>query len=104
MSDDDRYRRFNLRIPKDVFDVIQDLALERSHSMNAEIVQRLEASLMPVAMWPTDAPDDSSPISPEEKSFIAIMRSMSEPERMILRGVLRGMAEGRDAVSKPRDQ
>ena len=45
MSDDDRYRRFNLRIPKDTFERLQASADARSHSMNAEIVQRLEASL-----------------------------------------------------------
>lgn len=46
MSDDDRYRRFNLRIPKELFAQLQEQADVRSHSMNAEIVQRLEDSLV----------------------------------------------------------
>ena len=45
MSDDDRYRRFNLRIPKELFAQLQEQADVRSHSMNAEIIQRLERSL-----------------------------------------------------------
>ncbi|GBQ79544.1 hypothetical protein AA13595_0055 [Gluconacetobacter johannae DSM 13595] len=45
MSDDDRYRRFNLRIPKDLFERLQKEADARSHSMNAEIVQRLRRSI-----------------------------------------------------------
>lgn len=46
MSDDDRYRRFNLRIPKDLFAHLQRAADSHSHSMNAEIVHRLEESAM----------------------------------------------------------
>lgn len=44
MADDDRYRRFNLRIPKEAFSRLQDAADERSHSMNAEILRRIELS------------------------------------------------------------
>lgn len=45
MSNNDRYRRFNLRIPKETFDLLQEEADANSHSMNAEIVQRLERSI-----------------------------------------------------------
>lgn len=44
MSETDRYRRFNLRIPTELFDQLQKEADARSHSMNAEIVARLEGS------------------------------------------------------------
>lgn len=44
MSDDDRYRRFNLRIPKELFAQIQEQADARSHSMNAEILRRIDLS------------------------------------------------------------
>jgi len=44
MSDDDRYRRFNLRIPKDLYARLMEAADVRSHSMNAEIIQRLEST------------------------------------------------------------
>lgn len=44
MNNTDRYRRFNLRIPKETYERLQEAADARSHSMNAEIVQRLEES------------------------------------------------------------
>jgi len=46
MSSDDRYQRVNLRIPKDLHARIMEAADAHSHSMNAEIVQRLEKSLL----------------------------------------------------------
>ncbi|WP_086642929.1 Arc family DNA-binding protein [Acetobacter sp. DsW_063] len=42
MSDDDRYTRITLRIPKELTLKLKDAADARSHSMNAEIIQRLE--------------------------------------------------------------
>lgn len=50
MSDDDRYRRFNLRIPKELFAQLQEQADARSHSMNAEILHRLEESFEPASV------------------------------------------------------
>jgi len=47
MADEDRYTRITLRIPKDIIPALKAAADQRSHSMNAEIVQRLEASLEP---------------------------------------------------------
>lgn len=44
MSDDDRYTRITLRIPKELVGSLKEAADARSHSMNAEIVQRLEDS------------------------------------------------------------
>lgn len=43
--EEDRYTRITLRIPKDVHAGLQASADARSHSMNAEIVQRVEKSL-----------------------------------------------------------
>lgn len=47
MSMDDKYQRVNLRIPKELHARIMGAADARSHSMNAEIVQRLEDSFEP---------------------------------------------------------
>lgn len=44
---EDRYTRITLRIPKKTHKALQEAADARSHSMNAEIVQRLEDSLSP---------------------------------------------------------
>lgn len=53
MSNNDRYRRFNLRIPKETFERLQEAADARSHSMNAEIVQRLEESFSQSSSHPS---------------------------------------------------
>lgn len=42
--EEDRYIRITLRIPKDTHLLLLTAADARSHSMNAEIVARLEAS------------------------------------------------------------
>lgn len=44
MSDEDRYTRITLRIPRDLHTKLQTSSEVVSHSMNAEIVQRLEDS------------------------------------------------------------
>lgn len=44
MSEDDRYTRVTLRIPKELTALLKEAADRGSHSMNAEIVQRLEGS------------------------------------------------------------
>lgn len=44
MVDDDRFTRITLRIPKDLHSKLSVKASDAAHSMNAEIVQRLEAS------------------------------------------------------------
>ncbi|WP_225199260.1 Arc family DNA-binding protein [Gluconobacter oxydans] len=44
MADEDRYTRITLRIPKELTALLKAAADDSSHSMNAEIVQRLEQS------------------------------------------------------------
>ena len=99
MSDDDRYRRFNLRIPKEAFASLQDAADARSHSMNAEIVQRLEASLNKGSLL-TDALEGYErqlmPSTPDERGIIKIPRAMPDIEKVILLGVPTGIAGARD--------
>lgn len=47
MSDEDRYTRITLRIPKALTAQLKSGADERSHSMNAEIIRRLEETFEP---------------------------------------------------------
>lgn len=42
--EEDRYIRITLRMPKDTHLLLSTAAEEKSHSMNAEIISRLEAS------------------------------------------------------------
>lgn len=42
--EEDRYIRITLRMPKDTHVLLSNAAETKSHSMNAEIVSRLEAS------------------------------------------------------------
>ncbi|WP_258367926.1 Arc family DNA-binding protein [Komagataeibacter oboediens] len=86
MSDEDRYRRFNLRIPKDVFAALQVTADARSHSMNAEIIQRLEQSLQINGLASTVKTDE---LSPEESLMLGIWRAMSHDEKMAMMAFLR---------------
>lgn len=73
MSEEDRYRRFNLRIPKDVFAALQVVADAHSHSMNAEIVQRLERSLQINSHLEEIVVEE---LRPEEKSLISALRAV----------------------------
>jgi hypothetical protein len=53
--DEDRYRRFNLRIPRELYSELTRVAAERSHSVNAEIVARLEDSF-------SESPTNGTPL------------------------------------------
>lgn len=46
MTEEDRYTRITLRIPKDLRDKLAEAANSKSHSMNAEIIQRVEESFI----------------------------------------------------------
>lgn len=98
MSDDDRYRRFNLRIPKSVFARLQIEADARSHSMNAEIIQRLEGSLKSGTIL-TDAIEDldreMTPQNEDERAIIKILRGLTKKEKAILHGLLQGFVDAR---------
>ncbi|NIE81552.1 MULTISPECIES: Arc family DNA-binding protein [Asaia] len=89
MSEDDRYRRFNLRIPKEDFSRLQEAADARSHSMNAEIVQRLEASLSGGAVPDVPASADLAAV---ELALIRMWRAMNDGERNALAVVAEQLA------------
>jgi len=95
MSDDDRYRRFNLRIPKAAFEQLQRAADARSHSMNAEIVQRLVESLsLKDVGYTGDQPPDFSGV---ELGMIGIFRDLEEEEKRAILVLLRNMAIAKNA-------
>ena len=86
MSEEDRYRRFNLRIPKDVFAALQVAADARSHSMNAEIIQRLGQSLQIGVLVPTVKSDE---LNPEESLMMRIWREMTHDQKLAMMALLR---------------
>ncbi|MFT8354602.1 MAG: Arc family DNA-binding protein [Gluconobacter japonicus] len=105
MSDEDRYRRFNLRIPKETFASLQEAADERSHSMNAEIVQRLELTLGLMFKSPART-EEKFPegISPDEKALIRMWRILDSADKSAL-GILmaRLMPKGSNGPDIPKD-
>ena len=66
------YTRFNLRIPADLFDDLKIAAERKSHSMNAEIIERLRRSIQA-----SKDNDRLSAMSDEEKAAIrAVAQSL----------------------------
>lgn len=93
MDSEEKYQRVNLRIPKELHARVMEAAGERSHSMNAEIVQRLEVSLSgrPIV----DVPE-SEGLNADERSLVRAMRSMDDDERAALVSLAR-MLSSREA-------
>jgi len=65
-ENDERYTRITLRIPKELHAKLQDAADQTSHSMNAEIVQRLESTFRMSATAMVDGRVVSISINPME--------------------------------------
>lgn len=80
MDSEDKYQRVNLRIPKTLHAQVMEAAGERSHSMNAEIVQRLDISFSPYSPAPLLIAG-SGDISGQEKELIGMWRSMDSEAR-----------------------
>lgn len=68
MDKDDRYTRITLRIPKDLHSKLSDAADETSKSMNAEIIARLEDSVL------RDTPVDELVNASKAKELAALAR------------------------------
>ena len=85
---EDRYTRITLRIPKKVHKSLQEAADARSHSMNAEIVQRLEESFSQSASH-GEAQEHVIPVSnyrasvEEVGKFFIIANAMSAKKNFI---------------------
>lgn len=96
---DERRVPITLRMPRALLDALKDAADGRSHSMNAEIVQRLEASLSKGSLL-TEALEGYErqlmPSNPDERGIIKILRAMTEKEKAILLGVINGIADARE--------
>jgi len=83
MSSDDRYQRVNLRIPRDLHAQVMEAADARSHSMNAEIVQRLEVSFSPYS--PISAiMYGMGEASAVERQILGLWRQLSEEDQFLL--------------------
>jgi len=89
MSDDDRYTRITLRIPKDLTQALKRAADLDSHSMNAEIIQRLSSTFefdgfsnVPNENVDHEAMEGS--IGREEAALLNIWRELSFNEREAL--------------------
>ncbi|MFT8952976.1 MAG: Arc family DNA-binding protein [Gluconobacter sp.] len=80
MDSEEKYQRVNLRIPRELHARVMEAAGERSHSMNAEIVQRLDVSFKPYSSIPLllAASDD---ISSQEQELVGMWRSMDSEAR-----------------------
>ncbi len=90
MSAEDRYQRVNLRIPKELHARIMEVADARSHSMNAEIIQRLEQSLRiggPVSTVKSDE------LNPEESLLIKIWRAMDIDQKLGIMAFLKAFID-----------
>jgi hypothetical protein len=68
METDDRYTRITLRIPKDLHAKLTETADATSKSMNAEIIARLEASVL------RDTPSDELVSASRAKELAALAR------------------------------
>ena len=80
MDSEDKYQRVNLRIPKGLHARVMEAAGERSHSMNAEIVQRLDISFSPYSPIPLMM-KGSGDISGQEQELVGMWRSMDAEAR-----------------------
>ncbi|MFT8367548.1 MAG: Arc family DNA-binding protein [Acetobacter papayae] len=89
MTDESR-ATFTLRASRELLDRLKTAADERSHSMNAEIVQRLEASLDE-----RNAPHipETKEISESEKALLQTMRGLTTDEQEAVKEIARQLHE-----------
>ncbi len=85
MTDDSR-ATFTLRASRAFLDLLKNEADLHSHSMNAEIIQRLERSLQISGLASAVKTDE---LNPEESLMLGIWRGMSHDEKMAMMVFLR---------------
>lgn len=116
---DDKYTRITFRIPKDLHAALQESAEHKSHSMNAEIIDRLTRTFVPEGLSETIADQlgaksqaggtwHSQDIADQKRDeavygvLVKVADTLSEPERTadgernLLAEVIRLMAKLRD--------
>ncbi|MBE7729425.1 MULTISPECIES: Arc family DNA-binding protein [unclassified Komagataeibacter] len=85
---DERRVPITLRMPRELLDRLKAAADARSHSMNAEIIQRLEQSLPINGPLSEISPDK---LSQDESSLIELWRKMDSPHREAVLHVVIGL-------------
>lgn len=88
----------NVRLGERLLQTLRVSAAKNARSMNAEIVQRLEASLQPQTILGsvTGPLDGIQAETIEEKALLAIMRVLTAKEQVILRALLDGLVDARE--------
>lgn len=88
MARDDPMMRF--RAPTELKEKIEESAAKTGRSLNAEIVQRLQASL---SGRPILDVSESEGLDADERSLVRMWRAMNESERYALRVVAERLAD-----------
>ncbi|WP_310255610.1 Arc family DNA-binding protein [Acetobacter pasteurianus] len=91
---DERRVPITLRMPRALLDNLKAQADLRSHSMNAEIVQRLEESVY--LSLSAHALEEGEELTDNERSLVRMWRAMNEGERLALRAVAERLADKAD--------
>lgn len=81
----------SIRMTRELLDKIKELADLRSHSMNAEIVHRLEESVS--LSLSAHALEVGEELTDNERSLVRMWRAMNEGERFALRTVAERLAD-----------
>jgi len=92
----------SIRMTRALLDALKEAADARSHSMNAEIVQRLEASLPKTTLLTEDfekAMASAEPRDREERAMLLVYRNLSPKEREALRAMFDAFTD-KDAQGK----
>lgn len=94
MSDDSR-ATFTLRASRALLDRLKDAADARSHSMNAEIVQRLEESLY---LSKSAHALEGEELTDGERAIVQSMREMGDAQKRAILAVVSALISSSDAA------
>ncbi|MCG4261385.1 Arc family DNA-binding protein [Acetobacter senegalensis] len=92
---DERRVPITLRMPRALLDRLKEAADARSHSMNAEIVQRLDTSF-PVSLNKADMEKFKHDLKPQdlfEENLMVAWRCLDEPNKEAVLQIVKIMAE-----------
>ncbi|MDT8871633.1 Arc family DNA-binding protein [Komagataeibacter rhaeticus] len=94
MTDDSR-ATFTLRASRAFLDLLKNEADLHSHSMNAEIIQRLEQSLQIGGLVSTIKSDD---LNPEESALVSLWRGLDREHREAVISVVSGLVRSKKYI------
>lgn len=92
---DDRRVPITLRMPRTLLDQLKEFADERSHSMNAEIVHRLEES---VYLSRSAMALAEGELTDAERAVIQAMRDMNDEQRRSIVILVSALTKSNDAT------